>query len=173
MPQRELHQLNLAEHENLKLARDRFEGQNLGRAEMAGSSIVYQNIEVTSFCERGVERLFDRKSIGEVETNRMQSRHFWDALQIARGPPDLVPMLDQCFRNRETDARARTGDKNSFHYLEKGFAPRKAFRVATALIPILTIASMQECPAQQSHYSASRVKSSLGFKFSILSQCCR
>jgi hypothetical protein len=45
--------------------------------------------------------------------------------------------------------------------------------LSPALIPILTIALMQECPVQQSHYCASRVKSLLGFKVSILSQCCR
>jgi hypothetical protein len=37
-------------------------------------------------------------------------------------------------------------------------APGKALRVAPALIPILTIAPMQECPVQQALYCASRVK---------------
>jgi hypothetical protein len=39
--------------------------------------------------------------------------------------------------------------------MESAFAPREALRVATALIPILTIGSMQECPAQQYKYRAS------------------
>src|SRR4029453_17860152 len=103
----------------------------------------------------------------------MQSRQFWDALQIARCTPDLMPMLYQRFCNREADAGARSSDQNFFHDVENGCAARDALRVATALIPILTIASMQEWPAQQSHYCASGVKSSPGFKTSILSQCCR
>jgi len=46
-------------------------------------------------------------------------------------------------------------------------------RVAPALIPILTIAAMQECPVQQSRYCASRVGGLQGFKPWTLSQCCR
>jgi glycosyltransferase involved in cell wall biosynthesis len=42
--------------------------------------------------------------------------------------------------------------------LEDGFAPRDALPVATALIPILTIAPMQGCPAQQSHHCANTLK---------------
>ena len=84
-----------------------------------------------------------------------------------------MPLRHERLSNGEADAGACTGDKNSFHDLKNGFAARKAFRVATALIPILTIASMQECPAQQCHYCASRVKGSPGFKMSTLSQCCR
>ena len=38
--QGELHQLDLTEHKNLKLARDYLQGQKLGRPEMAGSGIV-------------------------------------------------------------------------------------------------------------------------------------
>jgi glycosyltransferase involved in cell wall biosynthesis len=44
--------------------------------------------------------------------------------------------------------------------LEDGFAPRDALPVATALIPILTIAPMQGCPAQQSHHCANTLKDS-------------
>ena len=78
MPQRELHQLDLAEHENLKLARDRFDVQMLGRSKMTGSGIVNQRVEITGFGERGVKCVFDRGAVGEIETNRVQSRQFWD-----------------------------------------------------------------------------------------------
>ena len=50
---------------------------------MTGPGVVNQNVEVTSVGERGIECVFDRKRIGEIETNRMASRHFGDALQIA------------------------------------------------------------------------------------------
>ena len=53
MLQGELHQLDLAEHENLKLARDRLQRQKFGWSEMTGSSVINQNVEVTSFRERG------------------------------------------------------------------------------------------------------------------------
>jgi hypothetical protein len=36
----ELHQLDLTEHQNLKLVRNRLEGQKLSRPEMARSGIV-------------------------------------------------------------------------------------------------------------------------------------
>ncbi len=50
---------------------------------------------------------------------------------------------DEQFRNGQTYARARAGKKNFSHDLENGFASHGALRVATALIPILTIAWMQ------------------------------
>ena len=63
--------------------------------------------------------------------------------------------------------------KTLFTIWKMGLAPREALRVAPALIPILTIPPMQECPVQHSRYCASRVKGLPGFKISILSQCCR
>jgi hypothetical protein len=48
----------LAEHENLKLARDVSKGRSRP-AEMTGSGVINQNVEVTSFRERGGERFFD------------------------------------------------------------------------------------------------------------------
>ena len=50
---------------------------------------------------------------------------------------------DEQFRNGQTYARTRAGKKNFSHNLENGFASDDALRVATALIPILTIARMQ------------------------------
>jgi hypothetical protein len=63
--------------------------------------------------------------------------------------------------------------KTLFTIWKVALAPREALRVAPALIPILTIVPMQECPVQQSHHCASRVNGLLGFKMLILSQCCR
>jgi hypothetical protein len=63
--------------------------------------------------------------------------------------------------------------KTLFTIWKMVFAPREALRVAPALIPILNIAPMQECPVQQPPYCASRVEGSPGFKMSLLSQCCR
>ena len=54
--------------------------------------------------------------------------------------------------------------KTLFTIWKVAFAPREALRVAPALIPILTIAPMQECPVQQSHHCASRVNGLLGLK---------
>ena len=55
---------------------------------------------------------------------------------------------DEQLRNRQTNAGARARKKNSFHDLENDFGSRDALRVATTLIPILTNAPMQECPAR-------------------------
>ena len=63
--------------------------------------------------------------------------------------------------------------KTLFTIWKVSSAPREALRVAPALIPILTIGPMQECPVQQSHHCESRVKGLLGLKMLILSQCCR
>jgi hypothetical protein len=54
--------------------------------------------------------------------------------------------------------------KTLFTIWKMGLALREALRVASALIPILTIPPMQECPVQQSHSCASRVKGLPGFK---------
>src|SRR5262245_5777282 len=140
---------------------------------MAGAGVVYQNVEVTSFGERGVERLFDREPIGEVETNRVQLRNYWYAFQIARCAPNLVTLGYEQLGYGKADARAPTGDQDFFQDVGKGFALRDAWRVAAALIPILTVGSMQECPAQQYRYSASHDGDSSESRISILSQCCR
>ena len=83
MPQRELHQLDLTKNKNLKLSGDGLHGKDLGRVEVAGPGVVNQNVNVASVCECGIECLIDRKPFGQIEPHRMQSRHFWDALQIA------------------------------------------------------------------------------------------
>ena len=75
----------------------------------------------------------------------MQSRQFLDALQIARCAPHPVTIGRQQLCSGEPDAGTRTGDKNFLHDVEKGCAPG-GLRVATALLRILTIGSMQECP---------------------------
>jgi hypothetical protein len=59
------------------------------------------------------------------------------------------------------------------HDFENGFASQDVLRVATALIPILSVAPMQGCPAQQSQYCSGRVKDSSDLEMSILSQCYR
>ena len=50
---------------------------------------------------------------------------------MARPMPELAPVI-----------------KTLFTIWKIGLAPREALRVAPALIPILTIAPMQECPVQ-------------------------
>jgi hypothetical protein len=62
---------------------------------MTGSCIVNQNVEGTSFGERGAERAFDREAVGQVELNRMQSRLFRDSLRIAGCAPDFVTLSDK------------------------------------------------------------------------------
>src|SRR6266496_1407166 len=79
----ELYQLDLAENQNLKLARNRFRREKLSSVKMTGPSVVDHNVEVTSFFERGIECLLDGKSISKVETHWMASRHFGDAFQVA------------------------------------------------------------------------------------------
>ena len=59
---------------------------------MPGASVVDQNVEVAGFDERSVECLFDGKPVGQIESNRVASRHFWDASQIARRAPGLVTL---------------------------------------------------------------------------------
>ena len=73
----------------------------------------------------------------------------------------------------QSNAGARTSDKHSFHDLENGFELREALRVAPALIPILTIAPMQECPLQRILVLVNHVKDSFVSKMSILVPCCR
>ena len=92
MAQCELHQLDLPENENLKLVRNRFHRNELCRVKVTGPCIVNHNIEVTSIGERGVECRLDGKRIGEIKTDRMPPRHFWDAFQIARCAPDFVTL---------------------------------------------------------------------------------
>src|SRR5215469_9045580 len=173
MLQGKLHQLDLPEDKNLKLVRDRFEWQNFCRAEMTGSSVVYQNVEVTSFGERGVECVFDGMPIGKVETNRMQSRHFWDALHIAGCTPHFVTFSDESLCEGQTNTRTRTSEKNSLHDFEICFASlRRSTCVATDLIPILTIAWMQEfLPIPPALRPV--LKNSCKFNMSILSRCGR
>ncbi len=48
--------------------------------------------------------------------------------------------------------------KTLFTIWKVGVGTREALRVAPALIPILTIPPMQECPVQHSRYCASHVK---------------
>jgi len=62
--------------------------------------------------------------------------------------------------------------KTLFTIWKMGFTPGEIERVGPALVSILTIPPMQECPVQQSSYCASRVKA-CQVKMSILSQCCR
>jgi hypothetical protein len=95
VPKRELHQLDLGENQNLKLARNCFHGKELSGPEVTGPSVVDQHIEVTGFGERGVECRFDGKPIGQIEMDPMQSRHFWDAFQIARCAPNLMTLRNQ------------------------------------------------------------------------------
>ena len=61
-------------------------------SDLTGPGVVDHNVEVTSFCKRGIECLLDGKSISKIETHRMASRHFGDPFQIARCAPDLVIM---------------------------------------------------------------------------------
>src|SRR5439155_2894575 len=76
---RELHQLDLAENENLKLACDRFDGKELGGPKVSGPGGVDQDVEIASFRKRGIECLLDGKRIGQIETHWMTSRHLGDA----------------------------------------------------------------------------------------------
>ena len=62
--------------------------------------------------------------------------------------------LRDCLPNASADA----GDENLLHNLENGFASHDALRIATALIPILTVAPMQGWPAKQAQYCPTRVE---------------
>src|SRR5207249_9508406 len=101
---RELHQLDLAEHENLELARNRFRGKKLSGPEVTCPGVVNQNIEITSFGERGIKCFLDGKPISQVETHRMPARRFWDAFHVARCSPNLVTLRHEQFGNGQTDA---------------------------------------------------------------------
>jgi len=168
----ELHQLDLTENENLKLTRDRFHGKELSRAKVTGTGVIDRNVEVTGFRQCEIERFLDGRLISQVQSNRMQSRHSWDAFQIAGCGPDFMTLSEEGFCNGQTNTRTCACEKNSFHDLENGFGSRKALRVATELIRILTIASMQERLAKQSQYCANPVKGSQGVEMSILLRCC-
>jgi hypothetical protein len=84
-----------------------------------------------------------------------------------------MTVRDQQLGYGKADTGARTSQKNFFHDVENGSGLREALGVATALIPILTIAPMQERPAQPSQYCASHIRDSSVCKMSLLFQCCR
>jgi hypothetical protein len=50
---------------------------------VTGPGVVDQNIEMTSFRKRAIECLLDGKRIDQIKADRMPSRHFWDAFQVA------------------------------------------------------------------------------------------
>jgi len=87
--------LDLTENKNLKLALNGFHRNKFSRVKVTGAGVIDQNVEVTSFSERGTECRVDRKSISQVETDGMQSGQFWNAFQIARCTPDLVTLRHQ------------------------------------------------------------------------------
>src|SRR5207247_72595 len=76
----------------LKLSRTRCQRNKLSGIKVTGPCIVEHNIEVTSFGQCGVECRLDEKGIGEIKTDRMPPRDFWDAFQIAGCAPDLVTL---------------------------------------------------------------------------------
>jgi hypothetical protein len=61
----ELHQLDLTEDENLELAGDRFHGQEFSGSKVTGPGVVNQNVEITSFGERGIECFLHGEPIGK------------------------------------------------------------------------------------------------------------
>ena len=67
MVKRELHQLDLTKNQNLELVRNRFHRKELSGPKVASACVVDQNVEVTSFRERSIECIFDRKPIGQIE----------------------------------------------------------------------------------------------------------
>ena len=62
---------------------------------MPAPGVVDQNIEITSFRERGVECLLNRTRIAQVEVHRIQSRHLRNAFQVARRAPHFVTVSDE------------------------------------------------------------------------------
>src|ERR1041385_6437391 len=51
----------------------------------------------------------------------MQSRHFWNPLQIARCAPDFVTLSSEYLCDGEANARTCTSEKNCFHDFENSF----------------------------------------------------
>jgi hypothetical protein len=70
----------LTEHENLELARNSFDGKQLGGAKVPSACIIDQNVEMTGSSKCRIEGTLDRNSVGQIETDRMQSWGFWDSL---------------------------------------------------------------------------------------------
>src|SRR5438132_52863 len=95
MGQRALHQLDLAENEYLELAGDRFQGKKFSRVKMASTRIVDQHVEIACFGDRGIERLVNGARISQIQADRVPSRHFRDALYIARRTPNLMTLGHQ------------------------------------------------------------------------------
>ena len=66
--------------------------------------VVDQNIEMTSFRERGVECLLNRTRIAQVEVDRIQSRHLRNALRgVARRAPHFITCHERARRVRWPD----------------------------------------------------------------------
>jgi hypothetical protein len=133
---------------------------------VTGPSVVNQNVEVAGFGKSGIECLLDAKRIAQIEADRMPSRHFWDAFQIARCAPNIMTLSDEQLRNGQTNARARAGKKNFSHDLENGLL-RTRIACYHRIDSYFNYRPDARVPTQQSHYCASRVKDSSNLRRSI------
>ena len=114
-----LHELNWTKCHSLKLFLNFLVEQMLGRTEVAAASVVNDNIEMTGFGERALECVVNRARIAQIEPDRMNTWQTFEMNQVARSSPNFVAARDQRLRDRETNSRARAGQKNLLHRVER------------------------------------------------------
>jgi hypothetical protein len=101
---------------------------------------------MASLSQGSREGVVDRIRIEQIQWHLMKPRYSWQPLRLARCAPDFMTSRKSGLRDCLANSQACAGEKDLFHDLEKHYALPGVFRVALGLIPILTVAPMQESP---------------------------